>query len=412
MAEAVLVQTTQGANRKDGTTEHQKVKTASRGVSTWFGSQYIGKITGGLLVMSFLQENQRRDYLFWGSFVPLAGALVALMLPEKRRTRKEKERQDQIQAEKVKTPIEIELSEEIRTKKSPKEVDEERLKARALLQGKPPQTEEDVIRIDEIELSEEIERQSPSKRNDNQRLVRQNPNNVNSMGNFQKTVQFLKNPLIFKAVLLVFLNGIAPQSPQTKFYFYTYELGFDPTFIGTLKFISYVAVFLGVLVYDRYLRNINLKSFYTGTAIIGCLIALSQLILIFRINVQLGIPDKMFAALDTFILELFLQFHGLPILVLACRICPKNIEATIFGLLMSVCSMAYMISLQLGALLTHLLGITSANFDNLWILILTTSVFYLVPLTILQMIQFEDVMQHETPEAEISIHEQSVHEVI
>jgi len=405
MAEAVLVQSTQGANQKNGT-EHEKVKTASRGVSTWFGSQYLGKIAGGCLVMLFLQEESRRDYLFWGSFAPLLGAVVALLLPEKRTSKKQRQNQalppmelkalpsskvkEQAEAKEPPKVVQLDLSGDVGNQESPAEVRRQ------------------------AELSDEIGRQEESRggNGDRQRLIREE----GAMGNFRKMLEFLKNPLIYKSVLLIFLNGFAPQSPQTKFYYYTTGLGFDASFIGTLKFISYVAVFLGVIVYDRYLRNINLKSFYTGTAIIGCLIALSQLILIFRINLDLGIPDRVFAALDTFVLELFLQFHGLPILVLACRMCPKNIEATIFGLLMSVCSMAYMVSLQFGALLVHFLGITSTNFDNLWILILTTSVFYLIPLTILQMIHFEDAMKQESPEgeaeAEITIHEHSLIETI
>ena len=321
MAEAVLVQNTQGANRKGGITENEKVKVASRGVSTWFGSQYIGKITGALLVMSFLQKSCRQSYLFWGSFAPLAGALMAFLLREKRRTKREcehaYEHQNQIQGQEMTKPA-------------------------------------------EIELPHEIGRQEWPRSDDEQRLLNQNPTN-----NLKRAMQFLKNPLIFKSVLLVFLNGFIPESPQVKFYYYTFGLGFHATFIGALKFISYVVVFLGVLVYNRYLRRINLKYFYTGMSIICCLLVSSQLIFIFRLTIQLGISDKVFTAFDTFILELFGQFHDLPILVLACGICPKNIEATIFGLLMSVYSMGYMVSLQLGGLFTHLLGITSTNFENL-----------------------------------------------
>lgn len=48
----------------------------------------------------------------------------------------------------------------------------------------------------------------------------------------------------------------------------------------------------------------------------------------------------------------------LPILILACRLCPKSIEATMYAMLMSTISFGSMIASQLGAISTYLLGIT------------------------------------------------------
>ena len=102
-----------------------------------------------------------------------------------------------------------------------------------------------------------------------------------------------------------------------------------------------------------------------------------------------------FAAFDTFIIELVLEFSSLPVLILACKMCPKDIEATVFALLMSVSNAGAIISLQLGTLLTHWLGITENNFDNLWIMIITPSIFYLVPLTVLSQIKIDTPIEEE-----------------
>ena len=103
---------------------------------------------------------------------------------------------------------------------------------------------------------------------------------------FKRTISFLKNPIICKSILLMFLNGFAPQSPQAKFYYYTNALKFDPSFMGSLNFIGIAAILIAIGIYDRYLKGIDIKKFYTGTLLIACVLSLSQLILVFRWNVQ------------------------------------------------------------------------------------------------------------------------------
>lgn len=65
----------------------------------------------------------------------------------------------------------------------------------------------------------------------------------------------------------------------------------------------------------------------------------------------------------------------MPLLVLACRMCPKNIEGTMYALLMSTLNFGSIISLQLGGVLTYFLGISDTNFDNLWLLVVLTQFF-------------------------------------
>jgi hypothetical protein len=73
----------------------------------------------------------------------------------------------------------------------------------------------------------------------------------------------------------------------------------------------------------------------------------------------------------------------MPVLVLAARLCPEGIEATLFALLMSVMNVAGLCSYQLGAGLTHFLGVTDVDFTNLWLLVLITNLSNLIPLPLL-----------------------------
>ena len=51
--------------------------------------------------------------------------------------------------------------------------------------------------------------------------------------------------------------------------------------------------------------------------------------LVTRENIKLGLPDKMFCLADTILIHIIGELNTLPILVLACKICPSNIEGII-----------------------------------------------------------------------------------
>jgi hypothetical protein len=74
------------------------------------------------------------------------------------------------------------------------------------------------------------------------------------------------------------------------------------------------------------------------------------------------------------------QIAFMPVLVLSARLCPPGVEATLFASLMSIVNLAGLVSHELGALLTHWLGVTETNFDHLWQLVLLTNLTTLLPL--------------------------------
>jgi hypothetical protein len=80
----------------------------------------------------------------------------------------------------------------------------------------------------------------------------------------------------------------------------------------------------------------------------------------------------------------------MPVLVLAAKLCPPGIEATLFALLMSVLNLSGLVSKEGGAILTHLLGVTDTNFDKLWLLVLITNVGSMLPLIFIKLLPNED----------------------
>lgn len=73
----------------------------------------------------------------------------------------------------------------------------------------------------------------------------------------------------------------------------------------------------------------------------------------------------------------------MPVLVLAAKLCPEGMEATLFATLMSISNGGSVLGGLIGAGLTQLFGITKDSFDNLAFLIILCNLTSLLPLPLL-----------------------------
>lgn len=117
----------------------------------------------------------------------------------------------------------------------------------------------------------------------------------------------------------------------------------------------------------------------------------STIILVSRNNVKYGIPDKIFCFGDGVLNYVISELNSMPVLVLACKMCPKNIEGTMYAILMSTLNFGSAISEQLGALLIFQFGITDTDFHNLSNLIILTSLCSLITLPFINIINEEEM---------------------
>lgn len=63
----------------------------------------------------------------------------------------------------------------------------------------------------------------------------------------------------------------------------------------------------------------------------------------------------------------------MPISILACRMCPKNIEGTIYAMVMATWNLGSNISNLLGSFVMRSFGATATNFDNLSYMVFLTN---------------------------------------
>lgn len=213
--------------------------------------------------------------------------------------------------------------------------------------------------------------------------------------NFIQLKQAFTNKAIWMPAAFLFVWQATPSADTAFFYFTTNELKFNPEFLGTIKFFASWAGLLGVWLFQRFFKGVPTRKIFFWTTIISTALGLTSLLLVTHVNRSLGIDDRWFSLGDNLILTIAGRIAFMPVLVLAARLCPEGIEATLFALLMSVLNISALCSFQLGAGLTHLLGVTESNFDNLWILVLIANISSLLPLPFLKWLPDEKITNTE-----------------
>jgi len=198
-----------------------------------------------------------------------------------------------------------------------------------------------------------------------------------------EVAQALRQKPIWLPVAFLFLWQATPSSDSAFFFFTTNELGFDAEFLGRVRLVTSVAALMGIWIFQRYLRSLPVRIIFFWSTIISAGLGMTTLILVTHANRGLGIDDHWFSLGDSLILTVMGQIAFMPVLVLAARLCPPGIEATLFALLMAISNLANLVSHEAGALLTHWLGITEQDFGRLWLLVIIANLSTLLPLPLL-----------------------------
>eukprot|EP00958_Prasinococcus_capsulatus_P025235 scaffold4170_cov330-Prasinococcus_capsulatus_cf.AAC.2 len=238
--------------------------------------------------------------------------------------------------------------------------------------------------------------------------------------------------------LFLFAWQAAPSPRTALFQFYTNELGFDAEFLGRVSLATSVASLLGVGLYNGYLKRVPLRSIFKWSTLLGLVLSSTQLVLVLGLNRRWGVDDQLFAIADSVALTVLGQpllpplTRGLagqvafmPTLVLAARICPEGVEATLFALLMSILNAggvsycpchplqsgagpAAVVREQriatsglLGGGLTSVMGVTSTDFSNLAPLLVLCNASSLLPLLLLPMVPAEPDKAADDPESKV-----------
>jgi len=192
--------------------------------------------------------------------------------------------------------------------------------------------------------------------------------------------QVLSQKNIWLPTAFIFIWQATPSADSAFFYFTTNELHFEPEFLGRVHLVTSFASLSGVWIFQRFLKGIPFRVVFAWSAVLSSILGMTMIILVTHTNRLLGIDDHWFSLGDSLILSVMGKIAFMQVMVLAARLCPFGVEATLFALIMSVLNLGGSFSQAFGALITHWLGITATNFDLLWLLVLITSLSRLLPL--------------------------------
>lgn len=233
-------------------------------------------------------------------------------------------------------------------------------------------------------------------------LIAESPVSVRSdLSTVKNQLRQLRQALSQKSIWLptafIFLWQGTPSADSAFFFFTTNELGFQPEFLGRVRLVTSIASLMGVWLFQRFLKTIPFRVIFGWSTVFSAVLGMTMLLLVTHTNRALGIDDRWFSLGDSLVLTVMGQIAYMPVLVLAARLCPPGVEATLFAMLMSVSNLAGLLSYQFGAVLMHWLGITQTNFESLWVLVVIANVSTLLPLPFLSWLPAESATLQPVP---------------
>lgn len=211
------------------------------------------------------------------------------------------------------------------------------------------------------------------------------------------------NRVLVNLCKFIFLFAATPNSGLTFTYFLINDLAFSEEFMGLLSIAATVAAMAGLATYSLFFKKFKTRlltkiSIWTGTAL-----AIMPVILVTRLNrTVFHINDRWFALSDDVAEGFASQLSMMPILVIIARVCPHGCEGMIYAGFMSVSNFGGAVSTWGGAALTHVLGITKADYSNLWLLVVLCTVTNFIPLFFVHWLPDEDELDRMDEEAKHS----------
>ncbi|EPS69234.1 hypothetical protein M569_05531, partial [Genlisea aurea] len=204
----------------------------------------------------------------------------------------------------------------------------------------------------------------------------------------------LKIPEVWKPCIYMYFSlSLSINISEGMFYWVT-DSSDGPQFsqetIGYILAVGSVGSLLGAILYQNALKNYPFRDILFWAQILSFASGMLDLVLVLRLNLKLGIPDRLFVVADVSVSQMISRLMWMPLLVLSSKLCPPGIEGTFFALLMSIDNAGTMTASWSGGLLLHVLSVTRTRFGRLWVGVLIRNVMRIAPLFLLFLVPRTD----------------------
>jgi len=196
---------------------------------------------------------------------------------------------------------------------------------------------------------------------------------------------YISFPRMIAHVILyqIIINITKPSLGSAMDYFYTANPktcliggpGFDFKYYITYTGLLGTAFkFITVWIYQVFLSKLRFRTVLIITTILRSLAGLSDMIIVLRWNIKLGISDSAFYILGEAIIEKVIQMlYYIPLSTLISKICATNMESSTYAFLSGIGELSVMVSRIIGSVIIEYGGIKTivpCDFSKLWWLIL------------------------------------------
>jgi hypothetical protein len=195
--------------------------------------------------------------------------------------------------------------------------------------------------------------------------------------------QFINKKEAYIPALIAIILFSTPSFGDPMFYYMTNFLHFSPTQLGIISLVTSLGVIIAILSYRHYFKTMKFVNLVNSTTLLYLVFSFMAYFLVKRWNIYLGISDFLFCNMGFFFLTILVELSMLPLLTLACMICPKRLEATIYSYFMSAINTGAILSNLNSSFLTSWMGVTANNFDNFGNLIIISSLLKIIPVIVI-----------------------------
>ena len=216
---------------------------------------------------------------------------------------------------------------------------------------------------------------------------------------WRKVMESMRDPKLWKPALFVCAFALTPGSGNAWFYYLVEEHGFTPKVMGLLTCIRHGSMLVGTLIYRRWLREVPFRRFFVRLVLLSSLLSLTPLLLFYKVNRAVGIPDFFFVAGDDVFLAAIGQIAMMPCLILVAKLCPDGVEASLYATFVALINFSGIASDYLSSVLTWYIGVTYTDFERLPALIVVCAATSLVPLALIRYLPTGGVTELEAKES-------------
>jgi len=194
-------------------------------------------------------------------------------------------------------------------------------------------------------------------------------------------------PYLSQTALFVFLRlALQPGLGEAMFVWMTKYPGgpqVDPQLMGLADCFGQGGLLFGVLCYRIFMTNWTYRKIFLVCQLALFLSQLLDIVLVMRWNRAIGIPDYLFYVGDTTFDMVVAKLFYMPLCVLAYKVCPRDLEATLFSALMGLNNIGVDCGRFFGVSLCEAWGIVGGNFDYLVHGIATKALCRLLPIPLI-----------------------------